>query len=105
MTCVHHELRKSIVFALQGNLNEIGQLHGFDYFSSMSNFINNIILHKVTLSHLTVMFLQCARHPELLEYPHAIVCDNLWNSTLSNFIKILVWGVPKVGLKYGMRVL
>ena len=105
MTCIHHELGKGIVFALQGILNEISQLQGFDSFPSMSNSINNIILHKGDLCHPIVMILQCACHPELLEYPHAIVCDNFWNSTLFNFIKILIWEVLKVGSKYGMLVL
>ena len=46
-----------------------------------------------------------ARRPELFEYPHAIVCDDFCNATLSNFIKILIGGVPKLCIKYGMWVL
>ena len=46
-----------------------------------------------------------ARHPELLEYPHAILKEKKFNSTMSNFVKILIRGVPKVLKKYGMWVL
>ena len=64
-------------------------------------------ISKVLLvpSYLRMTFSQCARYPELLEYPHAILYDKFWNSTLSNFIKIHYMGVPKVCLKYGMWVL
>ena len=57
------------------------------------------------LSYPRLAFLKCARHPELLEYPHAILQAKHWKPPDKDLDEVGQGGVPNIALKYGMRVL
>ena len=57
------------------------------------------------LSYPRLAFLKCARHPELLEYPHAILQAKHWNPPDKDLDEDGQGGVPNIALKYGMGVL
>ena len=60
---------------------------------------------KLVDSHPNLAFLQCARQPELLEYPNALLRTKFWNPPDRDLDEVGQGGVPKSVSKYGMRVL
>ena len=63
------------------------------------------LLRELHNSNSKVILWQCARHPELLEYPHAILYLKLRNPPNEVLDEVGQDGVPEIVSKYGMWVL